>query len=360
MEFIRGQHNLRPRHHGCVATIGNFDGVHLGHQAILNQLTEPAGRLRLPRLVITFEPQPQEFFAGPAAPPARLMRLREKLLALEGLGIERVLCLAFDQRLAAMPAETFIEDLLVARLGIRYLVIGDDFRFGHRRAGDFPMLVAAGQQCGFDVVDNHSYMIEGERVSSTRVRQALSWGDLELAAQLLGRPYDMCGRVAHGDRRGRTLGFPTANIYLHRRATPVYGVYAVVMSGPGLQLWPGVANVGRRPTVQGVREQLEVHLLDFQGDLYGKHVKVDFLHYLRPEQRFPSLDALRQQIQQDEQDARNWFAARGILQAPPSPPIPLPSRDKGASPSPPTPLPLREKGANPSSSVSLPQEQRSA
>jgi riboflavin kinase/FMN adenylyltransferase len=345
MEFIRGQHNLRPRHHGCVATIGNFDGVHLGHQAILNQLTEPAGRLRLPRLVITFEPQPQEFFAGPTAPPARLMRLREKLLALEGLGIERVLCLAFDRQLAAMPAETFIEDLLVARLGIRHLVIGDDFRFGHRRAGDFAMLVAAGQQNGFDVVDNHSYMVEGERVSSTWVRQALGWGDLELAAQLLGRPYDMCGRVAHGDQRGRTLGFPTANIYLHRRATPVYGVYAVVMSGPGLKLWPGVANVGRRPTVQGVREQLEVHLLDFQGDLYGKHVKVDFLHYLRPEQRFASLDALRQQIQRDEQDARNWFAARGILQAPPSSPTPLPPGEKGVQSSPAAALPQGQRSA---------------
>ncbi|MCP5125338.1 MAG: bifunctional riboflavin kinase/FAD synthetase [Gammaproteobacteria bacterium] len=360
MEFIRGQHNLRPRHHGCVATIGNFDGVHLGHQAILAQLAELAGRLRLPRLVITFEPQPQEFFAGPAAPPARLMRLREKLLALEGLGIERVLCLAFDQRLAAMPAETFIEDLLVARLGVRHLVIGDDFRFGYRRAGDFAMLVSAGQQHGFEVVDNNSYMVDGERVSSTRVRQALGWGDLELAAQLLGRPYDMCGRVAHGDRRGRTLGFPTANIYLHRRATPVYGVYAVVMSGPGLKLWPGVANVGRRPTVQGVREQLEVHLLDFQGDLYGKHVKVDFLHYLRPEQRFASLDALRQQIQQDEQEARNWFAARGILQAPSSPSTPLPPGERGANSSSPTSLPSREKGVHPSSSAALPQGKRSA
>ena len=313
MELIRGQHNLRPRHRGCVATIGNFDGVHLGHQAILAQLAGQAGRLRLPRLVITFEPQPQEFFAGPKAPPARLMRLREKLLALDGLGIERVLCLEFDHRLAAMPAERFIEDLLIERLGIRYLVIGDDFRFGHRRAGDFAMLVQAGQRHGFAVADNHSYSVGGERVSSTRVRQALAQGDLDLAARLLGRPYDMCGRVAHGDRRGRTIGFPTANIHLHRRVTPVYGVYAVLLSGPDLQLWPGIANVGCRPTVEGERERLEVHLLDFQGDLYGRHAKVDFLHYLRPEQRFASLAALQAQIQQDEQTARAWFAARGIL-----------------------------------------------
>ncbi len=313
MELIRGQHNLRPHHRGCVATIGNFDGVHLGHQAILAQLTEQAARLHLPRLVITFEPQPQEFFAGPTASPARLMRLREKLQALDGLGIERTLCLEFDQRLATMPAQTFIETLLVEGLGIRYLVVGDDFRFGHRRAGDFALLVEAGQRYGFEVADNHSYILDGERVSSTRIRQALSQGDLELAARLLGRPYDMCGRVAHGDQRGRTIGFPTANIHLHRRVTPVYGVYAVLLSGPELRPWPGIANVGRRPTVQGVREQMEVHLLDYQGDLYGRHVKVDFLHYLRPEQRFESLDALRQQIQRDEQAARAYFSARGIL-----------------------------------------------
>ncbi len=313
MELIRGQHNLRPHHRGCVATIGNFDGLHLGHQAILAQLTEQAARLHLPRLVITFEPQPQEFFAGPTASPARLMRLREKLQALDGLGIERTLCLEFDQRLATMPAQTFIETLLVEGLGIRYLVVGDDFRFGHRRAGDFALLVEAGQRYGFEVADNHSYILDGERVSSTRIRQALGQGDLELAARLLGRPYDMCGRVAHGDRRGRTIGFPTANIHLHRRVTPVYGVYAVLLSGPELRPWPGIANVGRRPTVQGVREQLEVHLLDYRGDLYGRHVKVDFLHYLRPEQRFESLDALRQQIQRDEQAARAYFSARGIL-----------------------------------------------
>ena len=313
MELIRGQHNLRPRHRGCVATIGNFDGVHLGHQAILNQLAEPSSQLGLPRLVITFEPQPQEFFAGPAAPPARLMRLREKLLALDGLGIERVLCLEFDHRLAALPAQRFIEDLLVERLGVRYLVVGDDFRFGHRRTGDFAMLVEAGQRHGFTVSNTHSYLLDGERVSSTRVRQALAQGDLELAMRLLGRPYDLCGRVAYGDQRGRTIGFPTANLHLHRRVTPVYGVYAVLMSGRALPPWPGIANVGRRPTVQGTRERLEVHLLDYRGDLYGQHAKVDFLHYLRPEQRFESLDALRLQIQRDEQSARAYFSARDIL-----------------------------------------------
>ncbi len=318
MELIRGQHNLRPRHRGCVATIGNFDGVHLGHQAILAQLAEHAARLHLPRLVITFEPQPQEFFAGPAAPPARLMRLREKIQALTGLGIERVLCLEFDQRLAAMPAETFIENLLIERLGIRHLVVGDDFRFGHRRAGDFTMLVEAGRRHGFGVVDNHSYLVDDERVSSTRIRQALAQGDLEFARRLLGRPYNMCGRVAHGDQRGRTIGFPTANIHLHRRVTPVYGVYAVLLSTPTLPPRPGIANVGRRPTVHGDRERLEVHLLNYHGDLYGQHASVDFLHHLRPEQRFESLDALRQQIQRDEQIARAYFSAQGLSPSPSS------------------------------------------
>lgn len=317
MELIRGQHNLRPRHRGCVATIGNFDGVHLGHQAIFAQLAEQAVRFRLPRLVITFEPQPMEFFAGPKPPPARLMRLREKLLALDGLGIERVLCLEFDHWLAALPAQTFIDDLLVGRLGLRYLVIGDDFHFGHRRVGNFALLCEAGRHHDFEVVDNRSYLVDGERVSSTRIREALVQGNLERAAQLLGRPYDMNGRVAHGDRIGRTLGFPTANIHLHRRATPVYGVYAVLMSGTDLQLWPGVANIGRRPTVQGTREQLEVHLLDFQGDLYGRHVKVDFMHYLRPEQRFESMKGLRRQIQRDIRQARSYFSAQGIRHSPP-------------------------------------------
>lgn len=318
MEFIRGQHNLRPHHHGCVASIGNFDGMHLGHQAILAQLAEPARTLHLPRLIITFEPQPQEFFAGRHAPPARLMRLREKLLALSGLGIERVLCLKFDAALANLDAQRFISELLVRQLGLRYLVVGDDFRFGYQRAGDFSMLLQAGAQHGFAVVDNHSYMVEGERASSTRVRQALSWGDLELATRLLGRPYDMCGRVVHGAQRGRSIGFPTANIRLQRRVTPISGVYAVLMSGSGLKPLAGIANIGSRPTVNDQPdEQLEVHLFDFDGDLYGQHVKVDFLRYIRPERRFNSLEALRQQIAKDEQEARTWLTAKGIL-APPN------------------------------------------
>ena len=306
MEFIRGQHNLRHRHHGCVATIGNFDGVHLGHQAVLRQLAEKAALFQLPRVVIIFEPQPQEFFA-PGAVPARLTRLREKLLALAKQGVERVLCLKFDQQLAATPARTFIQELLVRQLGIRYLVVGDDFLFGQNRIGNFALLRQSGEQHGFQVANTHSYILAGERVSSTRVRQALVQGKLTLAKQLLGRSYAMCGRVAHGDKRGRHLGFPTANIHLHRRITPLSGVYAVLVHGVGAYPLPGVANVGRRPTVNGTRDQLEVHLFDFHQDIYGYHVQVDFLHHFRPEWHFASLEALRQQIVQDANQARAYF-----------------------------------------------------
>lgn len=309
MELIRGQHNLRPRHRGCVATIGNFDGVHLGHRLILDQLADQAAQLRLPRLVITFEPQPQEFFAGPNAPPARLMRLREKLLALEDLGIERVLCLEFDHRLAAMPAEAFIDDLLVERLGVRHLVIGDDFRFGHRRAGNFDLLVEAGQRHGFTVADSHSHSLDGERVSSTRIRQALARGDLELAARLLGRPYDLCGRVAHGDRRGRTIGFPTANIAVwSEQLVPANGVYAGWATVGG-EHYMAVTNVGLRPTFEGDSLRVEAHLLDFNRDIYGETMNFSFETRLRPEKKFNGIQELMAQIALDAQAGRDYLTA---------------------------------------------------
>lgn len=315
MEFIRGQHNLRPRHYGCVATIGNFDGVHLGHQAIFKQLAIQAAGLGLPTVVITFEPQPQEFFAVHSSPP-RLMRLREKLMALQVQEVNRVLCLKFEKRLADQPAKTFILELLIRKLGIRYLVVGDDFRFGRCREGDFDLLCAAGREYGFEVAVTHSYILDGERVSSTRIRQALGQGQLQLAARLLGRAYTICGRVAHGDRRGRTLGFPTANIHLHRKTAPLSGVYAVVLHGAAPEPVSGVANIGCRPTVSGTRTQLEVHLFDFDQDIYGSHVQVDFLHFLRPEQRFESLDGLRRQIGQDTQQARRFFSEHSLTGVP--------------------------------------------
>jgi riboflavin kinase/FMN adenylyltransferase len=309
MELIRGFHNLHPRHRGCVATIGNFDGVHLGHQAVLGQLAEAGGRLGLPTVVITFEPQPQEYF-GAAAQAPRLTRLREKLQALRRYSVDRVVCLPFNAKLADMSAQQFIQRLLVDGLDVRYLVVGDDFRFGHRREGDFTMLKTAGEAHGFQVVAMHSFCVDGERVSSTRVREALARGDMATAEKLLGRSYRMSGRVARGEQLGRQLGFPTANIYLHRQATPVRGVFVVEMFGVEGEPVAGVANVGARPTVNGTRTLLEVHLFDFAEQIYGRYVEVVFLQKLRDELRFASLDALKQQIGLDAAAAREYFARR--------------------------------------------------
>ena len=306
MELIRGWHNLRPQHRGCVATIGNFDGVHLGHQAVIGQLAEKAQELGLPTQVILFEPQPQEFFQPDAAIP-RLTRLREKLQALRRFSVDRVLCLRFDARFAAMEPEEFIRRILIDGLGVRYLVVGDDFRFGHKRRGDFDMLAAAGAKHGFQVVNMHTVTIDEERVSSTRIRATLAAGDLATAEKLLGRPYRMCGRVAHGDKLGRTLGYPTANIHLHRKATPITGIFAVEVFGLKIEPVPGAANVGTRPTVGGTRTLLEVHLLDFHEDIYGEQVQVNFLRKFRDEKRFDSLDELRRWIARDVEDVRAFF-----------------------------------------------------
>lgn len=311
MELIRGLHNLTARHRGCVATIGNFDGVHLGHQAVLGQLAEKADEFCAPTTVIIFEPQPQEYFASGAATP-RLARLREKLLALRRFSVDRVLCLPFNRALAELSAEAFIERVLLDGLGVRYLVVGDDFRFGAGRRGDFAMLQAAGARHGFELARMHTFTLGGERVSSTRIRAALAAGEMAQAGQLLGRPYRMCGRVAHGDKRGRTIGFPTANIQLHRKTSPLGGVFAVELFGVAGEPWRGVANVGCRPTVDGLRPLLEAHLFDFDGDLYGRHVCVNFLHKIREELRFASFDDLKRQILRDAQDARDFFSGKPL------------------------------------------------
>ena len=307
MELIRGIHNLKPEHRGCVATIGNFDGIHLGHQAVIGQVSEKAQELGLPAVLMFFEPQPQEYFA-PAQVPPRLTRLREKLLTLRRFALDRVLMVQFNHAFAQLSAEAFIQRILVDKLGVRYLVVGDDFRFGQQRRGDFPLLQAAGVQHGFEVANMHSFLVGDERVSSTLVREALDAGDLARAEILLGRPYRMAGRVRHGDKRGRTIGFPTANLYVHRRATPVAGVFAVEVFGVPGEPVAGVANVGTRPTVNGTRTQLEVFLFDFDTDIYGRYVQVSFLHKLRAEQRFDSFDALRRQIDLDVAQARTFFS----------------------------------------------------
>jgi riboflavin kinase/FMN adenylyltransferase len=306
MQLIRGLHNLRPEHRGCVATIGNFDGVHLGHQAVIGQLGEEAGRLHLPTVLITFEPQPMEYFR-PQQAPARLTRLREKVEALRRFHIDRLLCLPFNRKLAQMSAEDFIQRVLVDGLGVKYLVVGDDFRFGKERRGDFAMLQAAGRQHGFAVVNMHTFLIDGERVSSTRVRVALNNSDLAGAEQLLGRTYRMSGRVAHGAKLGRQLGFPTANIHVHRKATPLQGIFVVEVFGIEGEPLPGVASLGTRPTVDGKKTILEVYLFDFARDIYGEYLQVSFLHKLRDEVRYTTLDALKIQIGKDVENARQYF-----------------------------------------------------
>ena len=307
MELIRGIQNLRPEHHGCVATIGNFDGVHLGHQAVIGQLAEKGSELGVPTLVMVFEPQPLEVFKGEQA-PARLTRFREKLRALARFAVDRLLCVRFSNSFAKMSAEAFIKDILVDGLGIRYLVVGDDFRFGAGRKGDFEMLQRAGEQHGFEVTNLHSFRIGGDRVSSTLVRQALAAGKMEDAEKLLGRPYRMCGRVAHGDKIGRTLGIPTANIYLHRKVSPVQGIYVVEVFGLKGEPLQGVASVGNRPTVGGTRPLLEVYIFDFNKDIYGKYLNIDFLHKIRNEKKFANLDELKTWIEDDIVKARDWFA----------------------------------------------------
>lgn len=312
MRIIRGLHNLRPGHRGCVATIGNFDGVHLGHRAVFQRLLAKGRELGLPATVITFEPQAMEYFA-PEAAPARLTRLREKLAALQSCGIERVVLLEFGPKLAALEAQTFVADLLVAGLAARHLFVGDDFRFGRGRKGDFDLLRTLGAEHGMVVEDLHTITHGAERVSSTRIRETLARGELDLARHLLGRPYRICGRVAHGNKRGRSIGFPTLNINLHRRVSPLNGVYAVMVDGLFDRPWPGVANIGLRPTLGGEsRYLLEVHLFDYEGDLYGRHAEVEFRFKLRNERKFASFDELRAQIEVDAKAARLYLGFQGV------------------------------------------------
>jgi len=293
-----------------VATIGNFDGIHLGHRAVIDQLHRRSEALARPAMVVVFEPQPQEYFRGAAA-PARLSPLRDKLSLLSELGVSYLLCLRFFRRLAQTSAGDFVQQLLVDDLAVRHLVVGDDFRFGHGRQGSFATLAAAGQRRGFGVEGAHTYQVGGERVSSTRIRGALAAGRFDEAARLLGRPFRIAGRVIHGDKRGRTWGFPTANIAMDRRRTPFTGIFAVEVSGLDDGPRRGVASMGVRPTVPGpARTLLEVHLLDFDGELYGRRVEVEFLEKIRDEEKFHDFDALKAQIAADIERAERFFDAR--------------------------------------------------
>ncbi|MGB9429879.1 MAG: bifunctional riboflavin kinase/FAD synthetase [Gammaproteobacteria bacterium] len=311
MELIRGLANLEHRHRGCVATIGNYDGVHLGHQQVLKGLIAEARKRSLPAVAVIFEPTPQEYFA-PAAPPARLMNFRERYQALVECSVDRLLCLHFNAALANMLAETFIEQVLISGLGVRYLVVGDDFRFGHERAGDFTMLAAAGAAYGFEVAKTPGLMLAGERISSTRIRECLAAGQMERAAQLLGLPFSLSGRVMPGEKLGRSLGFPTVNIPLKRRVSPVQGIFVAAVHGIGSSCHYGAAYVGRRPAVNGQQLLLEVFIFNFSGELYGQRLQVELLHQLRGEMAFGSLEALKAQMARDVAAARAWLKQQAM------------------------------------------------
>ncbi|MFC0323361.1 bifunctional riboflavin kinase/FAD synthetase [Gallibacterium melopsittaci] len=306
MQLIRGLYNLPTFPQGCALTIGNFDGVHLGHQTILQHLKQKADELSLPTVVMLFEPQAKEFFLKEKA-PARLMRLRDKLTYLAHFGVDYVFCVPFNATFAQQTTMEFIQHYLIDKLKVKFLSVGDDFRFGVNRSGNFATLKQAGEKYGFQVENNSSYCLDDLRVSSTAIRQALAEDKLDQVEQMLGRPYSILGRVVHGNELGRTIGFPTANIGLHRNVNPIQGVYAVEVSDRIGHHYYGVANVGNRPTINGVKPLLEVHLFDFNGDLYGKTLEIFFKAKLRSEIKFPSFEALREQIARDAQNAKTYF-----------------------------------------------------
>jgi len=294
----------------CALTIGNFDGVHRGHRALIERVCAKARELELTSCVLTFEPHPREFF-DPQAAPARLTRLRDKLELIGAVGVERVHVARFDRRFASLPAQRFVEEVLVKGLATRWLLVGRDFRFGARRAGDFGALEAEGGRHDFEVESMPDVVFDGTRVSSSAVRAALAAGDIASAERLLGHPYTISGRVAHGAKLGRSLGFPTANIVL-RRPPPLAGIFVVEVDGfPGGSK-RGVASIGRRPTVNPVPlPLLEAHLFEWERDLYGEHLRVRFLKKLRDEQKYDGLDALREAIARDARQAREYFVNHG-------------------------------------------------
>jgi len=313
MQLVRGLHNLKPEHRNCAVTIGNFDGVHHGHQALLRLLSEKARGINIPSALMSFDPLPHEYFSK-SKPAPRLTSARERYTLIaeldESLRPDMLLILRFGDWLAQLSAEEFVSKVLVDALAVKAVVIGDDFRFGKGRTGDYDYLKTAGDKHGFEVLALSTHSVDNMRVSSTGIRQALLDDRLSDAERMLGKPYRICGRVAHGDKRGRTIGFPTANIRLNRPAIPMSGVYSVTMCSPELGDVQGIANIGKRPTVDGVRDQLEVHLFDFEKDIYGMNICVSFHHKIRDEKKFDSFELLKQQIQLDCVRARELHATR--------------------------------------------------
>ena len=306
MEFIRGQHNIARRHFGCVASVGNYDGVHPGHQQVIKRLVAKGQQMNLPVTIVSFEPHPLEFFVTDAAPP-RLMSVREKIESLNALNVDRFCCLKFNHRLANTEAEAFISELLIERLGVRYIVVGDDFRFGRNRRGNFDMLSAMGKRLGMECEKTGSFTLGEVRVSSTRIREALGAGNVAHANRLLGRQYSISGKVVRGDGNGAKWGFATANIQLKIAKPALGGVFVVEAEFADGSRWPAVASLGVRPTVGGSTQVLEAHLLDFSADLYGQQIRLFFLKKLRDEVKFSSVEFMCEQVQQDILRARDYF-----------------------------------------------------
>ena len=310
MELVRGIVNLTEQHKNCVLTIGNFDGVHIGHQHVLDKLREESKRHGVPSVVMVFEPQPQEVFLGENA-AARILTFRDKYQKLKKMGIDRLLVVHFNKEFAAMSPLAFIQDLLVTKLGVKHLIVGDDFRFGQKRAGDFDLLKAQSQQLGFTVEDSKTFLFSKQRASSTAVREYLELSDFASAEQLLGEPFEMKGKVIHGEKNGRKFGFPTANVAVKRRVLPIKGVFAVQVGLEGETLF-GVANIGNKPTLNGIKPVLETHIFDFDRNLYGQRISIQPLFKIRDEQKFESIEQLISQIQEDVAQAKSKLSQYGI------------------------------------------------
>ena len=314
MEFIRGQHNIASRHFGCVASVGNYDGIHPGHQAVIRSLVAKGRELELPVTIISFEPHPMEFFV-PDAAPARLMSIRNKIEALKLLQVDRFCCLRFDHRLANTEAEEFVSNLLVGKLGVRYIKVGDDFRFGRNRRGNFDMLCTLGKRFGMQCEKTQSVRVGDVRVSSARIRESLAAGNLTYAKRLLADDYSLSGKVIRGDGNAARWGFATANIQTGIKKHALSGIFTAHVEHPNGERTPAVASLGVRPTIGGSKQILETHLLDYSGDLYGQRLRVVFLKKLRDEVKFSSIETMCTQISQDILRTAEYFRDQSSLRA---------------------------------------------
>ena len=309
MKLIRGvlynTSNSNEFTNGCVASIGNFDGLHLGHRQLLAHLIQKSNELKLPSTIISFEPLPAEFFRSP--PPKRVYPLRDKIRLLKQLGIDYFINLRFNQHLANMDAKDFVQQVLLKQFKVHYLVVGDDFRFGKQRKGDFQLLRSMGSKAGMIVRDTPTCYNNDKRISSSRIREYLATGNIKASNRLLGSPYQLSGRVRHGNKRGRTIGFPTLNLRMPDTIAPAHGVYAVRITGLANKTLTGVASLGKNPTVAGKEVRLETYVFDYKENAYGKYVCIQLDKFLRPEQYFKSFDALKQQIDKDADTALQYY-----------------------------------------------------